>query len=182
MGLIWVGVCFHGACENGTTSFDSFLERIVWPPGCPGITPMPEGMQRVLHLDCSRARGRAHSQSILPASCKSSNQIQPTRRSGLLKQVHRQQQQKRGCYEQKEFKLSWIKDFIIQANLRISLDDPLLNNLIKVLGEVANCKLMRTADGTKLGSDLGSVDDRSNTGDWERLELGIEIKKMRFLQ
>lgn len=77
--------------------------------------------------------------------------------------------------------MSWGKDFIIQANLRISLDEPLLNNLIKVLGEVANRKLMRTADGTKLGSVLRAVDDRSNTGDWERLELGIEIKKMRFL-
>lgn len=77
--------------------------------------------------------------------------------------------------------MSWRKDFIIQANLRISLDKPLLNILIKVLGEVANCKLMRTADGTKLGSILRAVDDRSNTGDLERLELGIEMKKMRFL-
>lgn len=40
---------------------------------------------------------------------------------------------------------------------------------------------MKTADGTKLGSILRATDDRSNTGDWERLELGIEIKKMRFL-
>lgn len=40
---------------------------------------------------------------------------------------------------------------------------------------------MRTADGTKLGSILRAVDNRSNTGDLERLELGIEIKKMRFL-
>lgn len=75
--------------------------------------------------------------------------------------------------------MSWIRDFIIEGNLKISLDQPLLNNLIK--GEVANRKLMRTADGTKLGSILRDVDDRSNTGDWQRLELGIEIKKMRFL-
>lgn len=40
---------------------------------------------------------------------------------------------------------------------------------------------MRTTDGTKLGSILRAVDDRSNRGDLERLELGIEIKKMRFL-
>jgi len=40
---------------------------------------------------------------------------------------------------------------------------------------------MKTADGTKLGSILRARDDRSNTGDWERLELGIEIKEMRFL-
>lgn len=40
---------------------------------------------------------------------------------------------------------------------------------------------MRTADGTKLGSILRAVDDRSSTGDLERLELGIEIKKIRFL-
>lgn len=77
--------------------------------------------------------------------------------------------------------MSWRKDFIIQANLRVSLDEPLLNILIKVLGEVANCKLMRTADGTKLGSILRAVDDRSNTGDLESLEVGIEIKKIRFL-
>lgn len=75
--------------------------------------------------------------------------------------------------------MSWIKDFIIEANLKISLDEPLLNNLIK--GEVANHKLMRTADDTKPGNILRAVDDGSNTGDWERLELGIEIKKMRFL-
>lgn len=56
-----------------------------------------------------------------------------------------------------------------------------LNNLIKVLGEVANHKLMRTADGTKLGSILRAVDDGINTGDWKRLGLGIEIKKMRCL-
>lgn len=78
--------------------------------------------------------------------------------------------------------MSWRKDFIIQANLRISLDEPLLNILITVLGEVANCKLMRTADGTNPGSILRAVDDRSNTGDLERLEVGIEIKKMRFLR
>lgn len=77
--------------------------------------------------------------------------------------------------------MSWRKDFIIQANLRISLDEPLLNNLFKDLGEVANHKLMRTADGSKLGSILRAMDGRSNTGDWERLELGIEIKKMGFL-
>lgn len=40
---------------------------------------------------------------------------------------------------------------------------------------------MRTADGTKLGGVLRAVDGRSNTGDWEGLELGIDIKKMRFL-
>lgn len=34
----------------------------------------------------------------------------------------------------KDFELSWRKDFIIQTNLGISLDEPLQNNLIKVLG------------------------------------------------
>lgn len=41
---------------------------------------------------------------------------------------------------------------------------------------------MTTADGTKLGSILRAMDDRSNIGDWERLELGIDIEEMRFLQ
>lgn len=163
----------------GLRPLTAFSERLDWPPGSPGITPMPEGTQRASYIWIAAEHGVEHTVSLSPLLPV--NRVQPTHRRGCLKQVHRQRPQKRSYYEQKEFELSWRKDFIIQANLRTSLDEPLLNNLIKVLGEVANCKLMRTADGTKLGSVLRAVDDRSNTGDWERLELGIEIKKMRFL-
>lgn len=154
----------------GLRPLTAFSERLDWPPGSPGITPMPEGTQRARYIWIAAEHGVEHAVSLSPLLPV--NRVQPTHCRGCLKQVQRQQQQKRGYYEQKEFELCWRKDFIIQANLRTSLDEPLLNNLIKVLGEVANCKLMRTADGTKLGSVLRAVDDRSNTGDWERLELG----------
>lgn len=182
LGLVEVRACFHGAYGNRNTSLDSSLwktclaTRLSW--NNPGDWKNAES---ALHLYHSRALGRARSQSRSPVSCKSST-THPLLWVFWSKCIdNKQQHHKKGYYEQKEFELSWRKDFIIQANPRISLDEPLLKNLIKVLGEVANPKLMRAADGTKVGSILRAVDDRSNTGDWERLELGIEIKKTRFL-
>lgn len=167
----------------GIRNLTAFSERAVWPPGSPGITTMTEGVLRACYIwiAAEHGVGIVSLSPLLPIKW-----VLSTHYWGSLKQVQREWQLKKkpqGSDQQQEFELNWAGERISLFRLisGSALDEPSLNNLIKVLGEVASGKLMKTADGTKLGSILRARDDRSNTGDWERLELGIEIKEMRFL-
>lgn len=71
LGLVWAGVCFHGAYGNGTTSFDSFLWKNCLATRQSWNNPNAwRNAESRLHLDCSRAWGRVPRQPWSPAACE----------------------------------------------------------------------------------------------------------------
>lgn len=75
----------------GRHSLTAFSERLVWPPGSPEITPMPEGTQRTCYIWIAAERREEHMVNLSPLL--PINRVQPTHCWGYLKQVHRRQQQ-----------------------------------------------------------------------------------------
>lgn len=58
VSMVLVGMGLH--------PLTAFSERLVWPPGSPGTTPMPEGTQRVRYIWIAAEHGVEHIVSLSP--------------------------------------------------------------------------------------------------------------------